>query len=217
MWGALGGSPMEGGVVGQPCETPYFQPWHRHPLSWNDLPKNSVGPPQQTLHYTGVRHSRSWSHKWSVAASAACECDAEDQTVNHAVLQCPIHRPPHGLHGLTVLDYETIRLAVDHLPRDLVRPSSGLQELAQTMMMKQLVLACCRHSHLNKPCCAVFCVMNGLMMKTWFFIHSFSSPIPPWNKFPPRNQRFLPWWVRWLLFEKHWSRASTSKLSMLAI
>jgi len=163
------------------------------------------------------RHFRSWWRKWSVAASAACECDAEDQTVNYVVLHCPIHRPPHGLHGLTVLDYETIRLAVDHLPRDLVRPSSGLQELAQTMMMKQLVLACCRHSHLNKPCCAVFCVMNGLMMKTWFFIHSFSSPIPPWNKFPPRNQRFLPWWVRWLLFEKHWSRASTSKLSMLAI
>jgi len=39
-----------------------------------------------------------------MAASAACECGAEEQTVDHVVLQCPIHRPPHGLHGLTVLD-----------------------------------------------------------------------------------------------------------------
>jgi len=42
-----------------------------------------------------------------MASSAACECGAEEQTVDHVVLQCPIHRPPHGLHGLTVLDDET--------------------------------------------------------------------------------------------------------------
>ena len=41
-----------------------------------------------------------------MSSSAACECDAE-QTVDHVVLQCPIHRPPHALHGLTVLDDET--------------------------------------------------------------------------------------------------------------
>jgi len=35
-----------------------------------------------------------------MAASAACECGAEDQTVDHVVFQCPIHRPHHGLHGL---------------------------------------------------------------------------------------------------------------------
>jgi len=33
-------------------------------------------------------------HKYYMAASAACECAAEDQTVDHAVFQCPIHRPP---------------------------------------------------------------------------------------------------------------------------
>jgi len=47
-------------------------------------------------------------------------------------------------------------LAALHLPRDLVRPSSRLKELAQTMMMKQLVLAHCGHSLLKQPCCAVF-------------------------------------------------------------
>jgi len=36
----------------------------------------------------------------------ACKCGAE-QTVDHVVLHCPIHRRPHGLHGLTVLDDET--------------------------------------------------------------------------------------------------------------
>jgi len=36
-----------------------------------------------------------------MATSAAHECGA-DQTVDHVVFQCPIHRPPHGLHGLTM-------------------------------------------------------------------------------------------------------------------
>jgi len=44
---------------------------------------------------------------WPMASSAACECVAEEQTVDHVVLHCPLHRPPHGLHGLTVLDDET--------------------------------------------------------------------------------------------------------------
>jgi len=42
-----------------------------------------------------------------MASSAACECGAEEQTVDHVVFQCPIHQPPHGLHGLAVLDDET--------------------------------------------------------------------------------------------------------------
>jgi len=42
-----------------------------------------------------------------MAPYAACECGAGEQTVDHVVLQCLIHRFPHGL-GLTVLDDETI-------------------------------------------------------------------------------------------------------------
>jgi len=57
---------------------------------------------------TGVGRFRSCMYKWRMAFSEACECGAKEQTVNHVVLQCPIHRPPHGLHGLTVLDDETI-------------------------------------------------------------------------------------------------------------
>jgi len=64
---------------------------------------------------TGVGRFRSWLYKWRMASSAACECGAE-QTVDHVVLQCPIHRPPHGLHGLTVLDDETIEWLLNTCP-----------------------------------------------------------------------------------------------------
>ena len=42
------GSPMECGVGGQPCKTPYFH--HRHPPSRNDSPKKSLGPAQPPPH-----------------------------------------------------------------------------------------------------------------------------------------------------------------------
>jgi len=43
-----------------------------------------------------------------MASSVACECGAEELTFDDVVLQCLIHRPLHGMHGLTVLDDETI-------------------------------------------------------------------------------------------------------------
>jgi len=51
-----------------------------------------------------------------MASSAACQCGAEEQTVDDVVLQCPIRRPPHGLHGLTVLDDETIEWLLNTCP-----------------------------------------------------------------------------------------------------
>jgi len=57
---------------------------------------------------TGVGTFPSCLHKWGIAPSAACECGAEEQTFDHVVLECLIHRPPLGLHGLTVLNHETI-------------------------------------------------------------------------------------------------------------
>jgi len=50
-----------------------------------------------------------------LASSVACECGAE-QTVDHVVLQCPIHRSPHGLHGLTILDDETTEWLLNTCP-----------------------------------------------------------------------------------------------------
>jgi len=73
---------------------------------------------------TWVRHNRLRTgvgrfhslQKWGMASSAACECGAEEQTVAHFVLQCQIHRPPHGLHGLTLLDDETIEWMLNTCP-----------------------------------------------------------------------------------------------------
>jgi len=51
-----------------------------------------------------------------MASSGASECGAEQQTVDRVVLQCPIHRTPYGLHGLTVLDDETIEWLLNTCP-----------------------------------------------------------------------------------------------------
>ena len=46
-------------------------------------------------------------HKWGLALSPNCECDAFEQTADHVLTACPIHRAPHRARGLTVLDDET--------------------------------------------------------------------------------------------------------------
>jgi len=45
---------------------------------------------------TGVGRLRFCLYKWGMASSAACECGAEEQTVDHIALQYPIHKPPHA-------------------------------------------------------------------------------------------------------------------------
>jgi len=51
-----------------------------------------------------------------MAPSAACECGAEEQTIDHVVLEYLIHRLLYGLHGLTVLDDETIKSLLNTCP-----------------------------------------------------------------------------------------------------
>ena len=63
---------------------------------------------------TGVGSFRSCLYKWGMVPSAACECGAEEQTVGHVVLQCP--NPSNGVHGLTVLDDETIERLLNDCP-----------------------------------------------------------------------------------------------------
>jgi len=65
---------------------------------------------------TGVGRFRSCLYKWDMASSVACECGAEEQIVDHVVLQYPIHRLPHALHGLTVLDDETTEWLLNTFP-----------------------------------------------------------------------------------------------------
>ena len=56
---------------------------------------------------TGVGRFYSSMHKWSLATSPNCEFGASEQTEDHVLTACPIHRAPHGARGLTVLDDET--------------------------------------------------------------------------------------------------------------
>ena len=56
---------------------------------------------------TGVWRFHSSMHKWGLAPSPNCECGASEQTADHVLTACPIHRAPHGAQGLTVLDDET--------------------------------------------------------------------------------------------------------------
>ena len=113
MCSALGGSPVECGVGGLPHKIPHFHPRHRHAPGMT-LPRSSrVRLDRLRIDVEGFR---SYLYKWGVVSSAACECGAEEQTVNHVVLQCPIHRLPQGLHGLTVLDDETTEWLLNICP-----------------------------------------------------------------------------------------------------
>ena len=56
---------------------------------------------------TGVGRFHSSMHKWGLAPSPNCECGASEQTADHVLTACPIHRAPHGARGLTVLDEKT--------------------------------------------------------------------------------------------------------------
>ena len=55
-------------------------------------------------------------HKWGLAPSPNCECGASEQTADHVLTACPIHRAPHGAQGLRVLDDETRSGLVTPLP-----------------------------------------------------------------------------------------------------
>ena len=56
---------------------------------------------------TGVGRFHSSMHKWVLAPSPNCECGASEQTADHVLIACPIHRTPHRARGLTVLDDKT--------------------------------------------------------------------------------------------------------------
>ena len=56
---------------------------------------------------TGVGRFHSSMQKWGLAPSPNCECGASEQTAEHVLTACPIHRAPHGARCLTVLDDKT--------------------------------------------------------------------------------------------------------------
>jgi len=105
---------MEGGVGGQSHTPPHFHHQHQHPTPGMTLPRRAWVRLNRLR--TGVGRFSSCLYKSGMASTAACECGAEEQTVHHVVLQCSIHRPPHGLHVLTVLDDETVEWLLNTCP-----------------------------------------------------------------------------------------------------
>ena len=65
---------------------------------------------------TGVGRLRSCLYKLGMASSAACECGAEKHTVHRVVRECPIHRLPHRMNALTVLDDEKTEWLLNTCP-----------------------------------------------------------------------------------------------------
>ena len=55
---------------------------------------------------SGVGRFHSSMHQWGLAPSPNCKCGASEQTADHVLTACPIHRAPHGARRLTVLDDE---------------------------------------------------------------------------------------------------------------
>jgi len=106
---------MERGVGGQPHKTPHFNSRYRYTHTGMTLPRRAWV--QLNRLRTGIGRFRSCLYKWGMASSAACEFGVEEQTVDHVVLQCPIHQPPRGLHDLTVLDNETTEWLLNTCPK----------------------------------------------------------------------------------------------------
>jgi len=140
--------PMEFGVAGQPYKTPHFHPRHRHSFLGMTLPRTAWVRLNRLC--TGVGRFRSCLYKWVLVSSAACECFAEEQTVDHVVFQCPIHRLPHGLHGLTLLDAETMEWLLNTCPTYSVA-KQWFEELAHKM--KKMCVPCLHEICLDLVCC----------------------------------------------------------------
>ena len=48
---------------------------------------------------TGVERFHSSMYKWGVAPSPNCECGASEQTADHIISTCHLHRAAKGLQG----------------------------------------------------------------------------------------------------------------------
>ena len=74
---------------------------------------------------TGVWCFGSSMRKWGLASSAKSEYGASEQTADHNILTCPIHRAPRGIMGLTVLNDETRCWLTPSLPASNLGNTAG--------------------------------------------------------------------------------------------
>jgi len=112
-------------------------PRHRHPPSWNGPAKNSAvpawSPPHPSLTFPILPTQMDYGHLCSLWLVAQKN---RPLTMLSFTVQSIGHRP---LHSLTILDDDN-RITAQHLPRDLMRSISGLEEMAHTMKKKHFHL-----------------------------------------------------------------------------
>ena len=101
-----GGTTLRDPVLSSPTPAPTL-------LEWPIWKQRGSG---FTCSVLDVGRFRSCLHKWGMAPFPSSECGAEEQTVDRVVLECSMHRPPHGLHGQIVLHYETIEWLFNTCP-----------------------------------------------------------------------------------------------------
>ena len=115
-----GWSSMECWVLGQPSKTPYFHPRHRHPSSWTYPSKNSVGTPPyrwQTFPnlFTQIGYDLLcvlWVWRRRTNRRTCWPTMSNLSTFPWTARPDSFGRWENGM-------------SAQHLPRDLVRPSSG--------------------------------------------------------------------------------------------
>ena len=114
---------MQCGVGGQPHKTPHFNSRHRCPLSRNDPPKKSLGPAQPLPH-----RCRTFPLLLvQMGYGLLCGLWVWRRRTNRRPCRPPMSNPSTspwtaGPDGSGRWDN---RMAAQHLPRNLVRPSRG--------------------------------------------------------------------------------------------
>ena len=80
------------------CEKHEWEALHRHV---SDPEEGVKGEYTSNKHWTTLNRLRtrigryrSSTKKWGLADSAACECGEPEQTADHIINSCPLHRPP---------------------------------------------------------------------------------------------------------------------------
>ena len=93
--------------------TVFLHPWCQpRPLGLT-MPR----PARRRLNHlqTSVGCFRSSMHKWGMTPSVIYKCGVEGQTADHIMRRCH-YSPPNSIHGLQVLDYDTIKWLLASCP-----------------------------------------------------------------------------------------------------
>ena len=65
---------------------------------------------------TGVGRFNADMWRWGLSKSSACDCGADQQTANHIITECPLHRPPNDLHSVIDVDAATREWLLSKFP-----------------------------------------------------------------------------------------------------